>query len=1061
MRKLSTMLVTAMASSMAMTISAQVTTSSMSGKVTDDMKEAVIGATVTAVHVPSGTLYGAITNVDGRYTIQGMRTGGPYKVEVSFVGFKTVTYENVYLELGNTFTADAQLVPSAELLGEVMVVAEAVNKGGAAGGNFSTKKIQNSPTISRNVYDVVKNMPMAMTNKSGGISIAGTNNRYNSFQIDGTASNDVFGLSASGTNGGQTGSTPVSMDAIQEIQVVIAPYDVRQSGFTGGGINAITKQGTNKMFGSAYAYYTNEDLYGKYNAGKDGYPKEKLAKETTKTFGATLGGAFIPNKLFYFVSAEKRIKEYPSTIFPGYNGDKYLTEAMANDIVGAYKRYTGIQEYYTPANNNTESLSLMARIDWNINKDHKFAIRYQHNNSFDDKWSISNRSYTFLNSGHQQRNNTHSLVAELNSRMGDKFYNELRVSGTFVRDKRVTPYQAANVFINNKVNDTNGTSVNIGTEYSSGANTLDQDVYVIEDNLSYYAGKHSLTFGMHHEYYLMKNLFIQSAFGAWDFDSLADFVNDKPSRFRYKFTDPAITGGDLRYAPSMRFGQFGFYVQDKWDINNLFNLTYGLRLDMPESFNNPMTNEQFNAYAREKGFGVAVGQMPKMQFMLSPRLGFRWYTNENRNTLIRGGVGLFTGRVPFVWLSNAYNNTGMEIKGTTVTKNVPGMTEYAKDPLAYIQKAGAGNKPDIVTIDRNFKFPQVLRANLAVEKRLPGNMKVTLEGVYSKTLNNVFFENLALTRSGNIEFVPGVAASAVPYYSIEKSDYYSIINLRNTNKGYSYVLSALIEKSFDFGLDLSASYTHSRSKSINDGTSSVALSNWQYNYSKDSNSDSELSYSRFDMPHRIMLQASYTTPKYFKGLMQSTISVVYVGSPGGRYSLTLTNAGDFNGDGSRGNTLLYIPTKDELAKMNFADTKDKKTGKVLATAEENRQRFGEWIENDSYARNHRGQYAERNGSMAPWEHRIDLHFAQDIFWLKSRGSKVQLTFDIENFANMLNKKWGAAYGNIWNIAPLAVNEVKKVNGTPTPSFIYNSGNQINKADIGSRWHAQVGLKVIF
>ncbi|MDY3914015.1 MAG: carboxypeptidase regulatory-like domain-containing protein, partial [Phocaeicola sp.] len=258
MRKLSTMLVTAMASSMAMTISAQVTTSSMSGKVTDDMKEAVIGATVTAVHVPSGTLYGAITNVDGRYTIQGMRTGGPYKVEVSFVGFKTVTYENVYLELGNTFTADAQLVPSAELLGEVMVVAEAVNKGGAAGGNFSTKKIQNSPTISRNVYDVVKNMPMAMTNKSGGISIAGTNNRYNSFQIDGTASNDVFGLSASGTNGGQTGSTPVSMDAIQEIQVVIAPYDVRQSGFTGGGINAITKQGTNKMFGSAYAYYTNE-----------------------------------------------------------------------------------------------------------------------------------------------------------------------------------------------------------------------------------------------------------------------------------------------------------------------------------------------------------------------------------------------------------------------------------------------------------------------------------------------------------------------------------------------------------------------------------------------------------------------------------------------------------------------------------------------------------------------------------------------------------------------------------------------------------------------------------
>ncbi len=1054
------MLMTVISASMAMTISAQVTTSSMNGKVIDENKEAVIGATVTAVHLPSGTLYGAITNLDGRYTMQGMRTGGPYKVEISYIGYKTVSYTDVYLELGNTLTADATLLPSEEMLGEVMVVAEAKNKLGAAGGNFSNKKIQNSPTISRNVYDIVKNMPMAMSSKNGGLSIAGSNNRYNSFQIDGTVSNDVFGLSGSGTNGGQTGSSPVSMDAIQEIQVVVAPYDVRQSGFTGGGINAITKQGTNKMFGSAYTYYTDNNMYGKYNASKDGYPEEKLERESTKTFGATLGGAFIKNKLFYFVSLEKKMKEYPSTIYPGYNGNKYLTTDMANEIANIYKGYTGIQDYYTPGTTNTESLNLMARLDWNINKDHKFAIRYQHNNSFDDKLGVLSTTYTFLNSGHRQKNNTHSFVAELNSRMGDKFYNELRASATFVRDKRETPYQGPNVLIRSSdTSGTNKTAVNIGTEYSSGANTLNQDIFTFEDNLSLYAGNHTLTFGMHHEFYLMKNLFIQAVNGAWTYLSLDDFKNDKPSQFTYKYTDPTLTGGNLRYAPTMKFGQFGFYVQDKWDVSPTLNLTYGLRLDMPESFNNPMVNDKFNAYSDAKGFGVYVGQMPKMQMMISPRIGFRWHTNEMRTTLFRGGVGLFTGRVPFVWLSNAFNNNGMEIKGTTVNKNVPTMGQYAKDPLAYINQSGASAKPDIVTIERNFKFPQVLRANLAWEQRLPNDLKFTLEGVYSKTLNNVFFENLALTREGTIHAVPGIAASVAPYYTNEKSDYYSIINLKNTSKGYSYVLSALVEKNFDFGLDLSASYTFSRSKSVNDGTSSVASSNWKYNYSVDSNSDNEISFSKFDIPHRVMLQASYTTPKYLNGLMQTTFAVIYNGSNGGRYSLTFNEAADFNGDGQKGNSLLYIPTKEELQKMNFIDIKDSKGN--VTTADESRALFEKWIEGDSYAKNHRGQYAVRNSNLSPWEHRVDLHFAQDIFWLKSRGSKIQLTLDIENFANLLNKEWGAMYGGIWNVSPVTVQQVKSVSGTPTPGFAYNSKNQVDKADIASRWHAQVGVKVTF
>lgn len=323
----------------AMGVNAQVTTSAISGKVTDEQNETVIGATVIAVHEPSGTQYGAVTNVDGRYTMQGMRTGGPYKLTVSYVGYQSAAFTGIMLELGNTYTQNVKLTPSSELLDEVVVVAEAKAAAGA-GQNFSLGKIENTPTVDRNVYDIVKNMPFAMPSKIGGMTFAGSNNRYNSFQIDGTVSNDVFGLASSGTNGGQTGANPISMDAIQEIQVVVAPFDVRQSGFTGGGINAITKQGTNTTKGSAYTYFNNQFMYGKYSAVRD-YAKSELGQQFTRTFGGTLGGAIVKDKLFYFVSAEAQKESYPASIYPGYI-NSYLTSATAKQIADKYKEYTGI-----------------------------------------------------------------------------------------------------------------------------------------------------------------------------------------------------------------------------------------------------------------------------------------------------------------------------------------------------------------------------------------------------------------------------------------------------------------------------------------------------------------------------------------------------------------------------------------------------------------------------------------------------------------------------------------------------------------------------------------------
>ena len=1059
----SRLLMAALASATTICVSAQVTTSALSGQVIDELKEPVIGATVVAVHEPSGTSYGAVTNIDGRYTIQGMRTGGPYKIEISYVGYKKSTYTGLYLELGNTLDLNAALEASSELLDEVVVVADAKANAGAS-QNFSTRKIESTPTVDRNVYDIVKNMPMAMTSKNGGITFAGSNNRYNSFQIDGTVSNDVFGLAASGTNGGQTGANPISMDAIQEIQVVVAPFDVRQSGFTGGGINAITKQGTNTTHGSAYTYFNNQNMYGKYSAIRD-YEKSPMSQQYTRTFGGTLGGAIVKDKLFYFVSAEAKKESYPASIYPGYTSE-YLTADVASQIANKYKELTGYDEAYAQRNVDQKSFGLLARIDWNINQDHKLAIRYQHNNSFDDNYGPSAYSYTFNNSGYRMNNKTNSIVAELNSRLGENLYNEFRASASFIRDHRDVAYQGPTVQISNILGGDGATRItaNIGTEYSSGANLLDQDIYTFEDNLSWYLGNHTLTFGTHNEIYRIKNLFIQAVNGSWYYNSLNDFLNDKPYQYSYKYTDPDLTGGDLRYAPNMKAGQFGFYAQDKWNATSNFELTYGLRIDIPVVFNDPTTNPAFNKYAQANGLDARVGVTPNAKVMFSPRIGFRWYTDDSHNTLVRGGVGIFTGRVPFVWLSNAFNNTGMEMKGTTIaprdndgnyTYTAPSLGQYADDPMgAMNSQSGSAARPDIVTVAKDFKYPQVFRANLAVEQMLPGAVKLTVEGIYSKTMNNVFFENLAISNSGDkVYAVPGVEASSAPYYSTASSDYYSIVHLRNTNKGYTYALSAMLEKSFNFGLDLSASYTFGHAKSVNDGTSSVAYSNWKYNYSRDTNSENELGFSKFDIPHRVMVQASYTSPKYWNGWMSSTISVIYNGFSGSRYSLTMNESSDFNGDGYRGNSLLYIPTDGELDKMNFAATSD-------MTADQNREAFRQWIENDSYAKNHRGQYAERNSNLSRWEHEIDLHFAQTIHNIQGVG-KLEFTFDIINFANMLNKKWGASYSSAYNLSPVSMTGLTTdANGNRTATFTYNKA-EINKDDIASRWHAQVGVRLSF
>ena len=1054
MKKLLLLTVVMLAS--VLTAMAQVTTSSINGKVVADGEE-VIGATVTAKHLPSGTTYNAVTNIHGRYTIQGMRVGGPYEVTISYLGFRTEEIKNVQLALGEASTFNVTMQEDSKVLGEIVVTGKQTIGGSGAATNFSQQQIENAPTVNRNIYDVAKLSPLVNVSKYGGISIAGTNNRYNSFQIDGVVSNDVFGLSSDGYNGSQAGGNPISMDAIEQVQVVASPFDVRQSGFTGGAINAITKSGTNKFTATAFGYYTNENMYSRWSQQDN--REDKLPEQSVKTYGFTVGGPIIKDKLFFFGSVEHREQHYPDSYYAGLDG-YFMTTELAAAIAKRYYEVTGIQEVWNRPNSDRSSTSLMARLDWNISNKTKLTLRYQHNRAEKDNASSGYNSFYFTNSRNKGINRTNSIVAELTSRLSDQYYNELRISGNFVRDHREVPYQGPTLYIryagdyNMVTGEENGSnySVNIGTGYQSGINFYNQDIWTIEDNLSIYKGNHTITLGTHNEFYNIENAFYTYSNGQWNYEGgFKSFFSDTPKKWTWNHSDVDITGRGDWPAP-IKAGQLGFYVQDKWDVNTNLQFTLGLRVDAPVYFNNPSWNSEFNLTDYAIKNDLVVGRRPKTSLMFSPRLGFRYFMDDAHKYLLRGGIGIFNGRAPFVWIENAWANTGIEKKGTEISgANVPKFIENGTKTPAEIEASTVGKVlgPDINTIDRNFKFPQVLRANLALESRLPGDVKVTLEGMFSKNINSVWFENLAINDAGKTIFAaPGYANSAIPFYTYDTGGYKSIVNMTNTNKGYSYQLTARVEKSFDFGLSLMANYTFGHSFSVCEGGASQAISNWSGYICKDPNKQ-ELAYSTFDVPHRFMAQIGYDSKRYGGGRWQSHVSLTYNGVSGIRYSLLMEGSSpSYNNDNYTNNTLLYIPTDAELEAMKFSSKADK-------------AKFKQWIENDDYASGHRGEFAERNSNMAPWENQFDLHFAQDFFYLKNRGSKVTLVFDILNVANLLNHDWGTTYGNSTAQQILKVDAIKDDAAGNKYGVFSFQGNAPKVADIASRWHMQLGMRVTF
>ena len=1056
---------------------AQITTSGIYGHITSESED-VVGASITATHTPSGTVYRAVTNSHGRYTIQGMRVGGPYTVEVSYIGYQSQEFKNVQLLLGESQNLSCSLQEDAMLLDELVVTGQQglnASKTGAA-QSISSEMINSIPSITHSIADIVRINPLAsINNQSGAMSFAGTNNRYNSFMVDGVNNNDSFGLTMSGQNGGQAGTQPLSMATVDQIQINIAPFDVRQGGFTGGAINATTKSGTNQFHGSVYGFGNNEDLVGRHYLNPDGSYASPYHDEKEYLAGITLGGPIIKNKLFFFANFEKSNKEYPNSAPYGSANQKIPTE-YADNVLNAVKDMAAQQGYdYTGAYSTSDiyqrNTKYGLKLDWNINDFNKLTFRYSHVDAEQLKGLGGTATLATSDHEYEFQHRTNTFMLELHSRISPSLSNEARLSFAGVRDRRAPGAAFPQVTIYNVGTGDNKGTINIGNEYSSMANSLDQDTWTFEDNFTWYKGNHTITFGTHNEMYQFRNLFIQNLYGCYYFANYNDFMsyyqgflNGTPDGTKiqnYYFSQANVdVTGDPRWAAEFKAAQLGFYAQDKWDITDSFQLTYGLRMDMPMLFDKPSENAGFNEYAAAQGWNFKTNQKFKVTPLWSPRVGFRWDINKDRKYILRGGAGVFTGRTPFVWLSNNFSNTGIQLSSysTAGTANLQLLLDPNSQTINAENLRASGSQT-INVFDKKFKFAQTARFNLGFDFEALG-INWTAEAIYSKVMNDVYYKNLAYEATGrtfNQEF-PNMPWDVRPMMTRKTTGtpYNNIYALYNTSKGYSYNLSLKAEKHMK-NVDLAASYTYSKARSVCSTTSSVAQSSWRNNHTHLNPNDDKLSNSGFNVPHTIKASAFYHFSLGKNELFTTTIGLIYEGVSGAPYSLYYN--GDMNGDGYKGNDLMYIPTDAQLDQMQFVDYTDA-NGAVIIPAAAQRENFRAWLKNTPYVRSHRGQYYERYADNLPFEYHIDFHAAEKI---KVKVGKqihaLEISLDILNVANMLNKDWGRTWGSSYMssyFAPISYQGNGKFQyiGTGSTPLTYPSSYY-------SRWRGQIGVKYTF
>jgi len=1078
-----------------------VTTSSMQGTVNDDAGIPLMDAEVIATHLPSGTTYETSTNFDGKFYFPNVRVGGPYKVVVSYVGFENRTYTDIVLGLGQSYNLKV-IMETGGLLDEVVISSKRgigdPSKTGAS-VNLSRKKIDALPTISRSIDDFTR-----LTPQSNGTSFAGTSSRFNNYTIDGNIYNNNFGLGNSQFAGGN----PVSLDAIEEVQVNLAPYDVRTAGFTGASVNAVTKSGDNQFTGSVYYYLRNDQMTG------DLVGDLRLNKDDSKTEiqGFTVGGPIIKNKLFFFFSYEEEEELVPSfnktALRPGETPDNVsisrvpanLLQDVRNSMLDLYDYQTGPFEGYSFASEQTR---FNARLDWNINKNHKFMTRYNRYTSFSDIPTNGNsirfidtryrntdrtgiEAMNFKNTNYTNDREVSSLVGELTSVLGKNWSNQLNIGYTSIQDpKRGIPGGQAFPFIEVLEPGPAGDPLyyfSLGNELFSVGNLLENQIFNVTNDVSYFYKEHKFTAGANFERMTFDNAFNPVFNGFYRFNTYQAFedaiINRVPGALPDAFARSyALDGSTTPPTDQTIFNQIGIYFQDEWQVTDNLKLTAGLRVDLPfyetpiprnqllgdlvdarRDPNSDLFIDQNWGFQDNDGntFTPDVSQFPDVNPLWSPRVGFNWDLNGDGTTQVRGGTGIFSGRLPFVWLSNQVNGSGvvrggLGFEGEEVADSGLFGSDWQFDPDVTF---GNPENPEqtlsneLNLTDRNFKLPQVWRSNLALDHQLPYGIVGTLELMYSQDITTPIAYNSILREPDGLLNGPDER----PYWegSYSNDDQFrNVFLLTNADKKADYYsVTTQFSKDFDNGFSTFIAYTHSRSRDLDAAGGSQAQSLWANTVKEDRNNP-ELSFSAFDIPHRFIGNLAYSTEN-------TTISVFYQGSNAGRFSYTYS--GNF-GDSS--NRLMYIPNN--ASELNFEEFQ---VNNQTVTVEQQIAALDAYIDQDDYLSENRGSIAERNGALRPWLHRFDVRLTQNVQFTKDAKNTVQFSLDFLNLGNLLNSDWGvpefANQSSLLNYRgrndqgePIyRLNTVSGTSELPTETFR-------NTNSIGDTWRLQLGVRYTF
>ena len=1100
MKKLLTFFVALVAS---ITMMAQVTTSSISGKVTDNQKSPLPGATVIAKHIPSGTEYYSVADVNGAYRLLNIRPGGPYTVEYRMVGFQKTLQEGVTVALGDNKILNVRMNEEAVGLNEVTVSAEALPSGmdsDRAGSttSVSTEQIAALPTVSRSLNDVLALTPQAATT-SNGFAVGGGNYRQSYVTVDGAAFNNAFGIGSNLPAGG----SPISLDALEMMTINVTPFDVRQSGFTGGAINAVTKSGTNDWHVSVYDYFSNDGLVGTKFGKKDefgNYPERlALAESLDNTAGVSVGGPIVKDKLFFFVNFE-----YQSDVDPGQT--HFARESETADWGGqtqynrpTVERMEEIKDYlmtnygYNPGryqnySASTPDMKLLARIDWNINKNNKFNIRYTNTkNKYSSSPSSSisplgsnvyNRnSYGrtsdyalyFESSRYYQEQNFSSVAAELNSSfLNGRLNNMFRATYSHQYEPRSFEgdlFPTVDILESfdsdgDGVADTRAVYTSFGPDPFTYGNLRDVKTAVVTDEVSYLTGVHNFVGGLQFEWDNTINGYMQGGAGYYVYESWEDFKNHaNPAAF-------AITYGNNekleQVFPNFTYRQYSAYLQDEMSLSERFNLSLGIRFELPTypSIAGYNTNQEFLdlAIAGTTLFGHSTADMPEAKLNYSPRLGFNYDILGNRSLILRGGSGLYTGRMPFVWIVSTVGNSNC-MQAQYINSNTETNIGFYTSPEAIINNSssllstGALPAPQSTTImSKDLKMPQTWKSSLALDAKLPGGIKATVEGIYNKDITTVAVTKLGIVPGTSIQ-LPGEPGERWFWVSegINNSlgkavTPYLIENVQPNKDGYYYSGMVQLSKDFDCGVNLMAAYTYSEGKNIIDGIGDQVTSAYNTNtFGVNGSNAHELGYSSYVSPNRLLLNAAWTFNNTAKtseliGLYYEGFNHCYIGSYSyTRYSYTMTS--NVNGDGGA-NSLAYIPTEEQLIGGDAEKL-------MPFTSAENAAAFNDFIKDDAYLSAHRGEYAERGGAIAPWRHTFNFKYERTLKF--HGGESLQFGIDVKNIANLLNRSWG-------NMQRLSSSDIVKYNNG---TYTFTNPTWGEYASTYSTWSAALNIRFNF